>query len=329
MIRHLLLTLLTVALSGLAAAALAEPHARPLEAPGPEGPLRGTWLTPGRDAPQVLILPGSGPVDRDGFGPDGRGHATYRLLAEGLAAAGIASLRIDKRGAFASRAAGDGNAVTIADYARDTRAWVASLKEASGADCVWLAGHSEGGLVALAAAQEPAGICGLLLLAAPGKPLGQVLRDQFGGLSAYAPLLPELDAALTELEAGRKVDGDTLTPHLKPLFQPEVQDFVMDLLTYDPAALASTWTGPLLIVQGGRDLQVETGNAHLLHDASPQATLVFLEAVNHLFRPVAEGDVRANFATFRNPQLPLDPAAVAAIVAFVRRQGGEATSPPR
>jgi len=73
-----------------------------LEAPGPSGPLRGTMVFPAKDAPVILMIPGSGPTDRDGNSPQGILAAPYRLLAEGLAEQGIGSVRIDKRGMFAS-----------------------------------------------------------------------------------------------------------------------------------------------------------------------------------------------------------------------------------
>ena len=80
-------------------AADAEPREKPLEAPGPLGPLRGTLLSPAApdtpSAPVVLIVPGSGPTDRDGNNPLGVKASAYRLLAEGLAAKGIATVRID------------------------------------------------------------------------------------------------------------------------------------------------------------------------------------------------------------------------------------------
>lgn len=64
-----------------------------VEAPGPQGPLKGTMLAPeAKAAPVVLILPGSGPTDRDGNSGLGIRASTYRLLAEGLAARGIASV---------------------------------------------------------------------------------------------------------------------------------------------------------------------------------------------------------------------------------------------
>jgi hypothetical protein len=54
-------------------------------------------------SPAVLIIAGSGPTDRDGNQPNFTTN-TYRLLAAGLAAEGISSLRYDKRGIGQSRA---------------------------------------------------------------------------------------------------------------------------------------------------------------------------------------------------------------------------------
>ena len=53
----------------------------------------------------MLILPGSGPTDRDGNNPMGITAAPYRMLAEALATKGVSSVRIDKRGLFGSKAA--------------------------------------------------------------------------------------------------------------------------------------------------------------------------------------------------------------------------------
>ena len=135
-------------------AASAEPVESQLRTQGPEGPLAGTLLVPKEhDGPVVVIVPGSGPTDRDGNNPYGVQAATYRLLAEGLVEHGIASLRFDKRGMFASSAAiADANAVSIAGYAYDVRTWAATLRQQVDRDCIWLLDHSEGGLVALAAA---------------------------------------------------------------------------------------------------------------------------------------------------------------------------------
>src|SRR5690554_4832883 len=68
--------------------------------------LHGTMTLPDGDAPvdMALILPGSGPTDRDGNFPEGQ-NDSLKLLAHDLADEGIGSLRIDKRGVGASYAA--------------------------------------------------------------------------------------------------------------------------------------------------------------------------------------------------------------------------------
>lgn len=127
-------------------------------AQGPMGRLSGTMLMPeSSSAPILLIVPGSGPTDRDGNGPLGLNASTYRLLAEGLATRGIATVRIDKRGIFGSAAAvSDPNDVTAQDYATDINSWIsANRMQQIDAACVWVLGHSEGALMALLAGQDP------------------------------------------------------------------------------------------------------------------------------------------------------------------------------
>jgi uncharacterized protein len=167
----------------LSTAALAATPSAPiqtyLEAPGPAGPLQGTMLAPASGgAPVMLIIPGSGPTDRNGNNTHGLKASTYRLLAEGLAARGIGTVRIDKRGMFGSSAAvADANAATIDDYAADVDAWTAAIRRQTGAPCVWVLGHSEGGLVALAAAQKATDICGLVLVSTAGRPIGAAVKS--------------------------------------------------------------------------------------------------------------------------------------------------------
>ena len=173
------LTLLLAACVGAAAKSLASETSVHVE--GPSGILRGTMLSPaaGPGAPTVLIIPGSGPTDRDGNNPLGIRAAPYRFLAEALAGRGVTTLRFDKRGLFGSSAAArDANDVRMSDYAADVRAWMTAAQKWTTAPCAWIAGHSEGSLVALVAAQQPDGICGLILIAGAGRRLGNVLRDQ-------------------------------------------------------------------------------------------------------------------------------------------------------
>jgi len=302
----------------LAAAIAAAPAERALTAPGPLAPLAGSLLDAGRGTPVVLIIPGSGPTDRDGNNLLGVTAAPYRLLAEGLAKHGISSVRIDKRGMFGSKAAiADANQVTIADYAADAHAWAASIRKATGAPCVWLLGHSEGGLVALVAGQKPDGICGVITVSGPGRKLGAVMREQLQANPANAPILPPALAALDSLENGRMVDSASLPAPLQPLFNAAVQPFLIDLLAQDPATLAGSLKPPLFVVQGDKDIQVSVEDAQRLASARPGARLAILPGVNHVLKPVASDDRAANIATYADPSLPIAPAVVDAVAGFV------------
>ena len=296
-----------------AAAALA---AAELTIPGPKGPLAATLTDPGRRAPAVILIPGSGPTDRNGDNPLGVAGGVYRQLATQLATQGVATLRIDKRGMFGSKAAiTDGNAVTIADYAADVRGWTRLLRQ-RGKRCAWLAGHSEGGLVALAAAQDPKNICGLILLAAPGRRLGAVLREQ---LKPLAPAQYALaDAAIARLERRQRVDPASVPPELRPVFNPAVQGFMIDLLTTDPAALAARTRLPMIVIQGDADVQVSVTDARLLAAAHRGARLVILPNVNHLWKSAKPGDRVGNLATYGNAALAIDPAVARNIASFVK-----------
>lgn len=290
-----------------------------VEAPGPCGPLSGTMVHPTNDAPTVLMIPGSGPTDRDGNNPQGVRAAPYRLLAEGLAGHGIGSVRIDKRGMFGSQAAvDDPNGVTIDDYVRDTSAWIEVIRSRTGAERVWLLGHSEGGLVALAAAAVLENVAGLILVATPGRPLGDILKEQLRANQATAPLIAAADYVIDELSAGRRINEAKIPPELAPLFSAKVQGFLISVFSLDPADLARKIDKPILIVQGQSDIQVPIAHAERLKDAAPSSTLVMLADTNHVLKRVTSVNRDANIATYLDDNLPLVPEVVETIRAFIK-----------
>lgn len=299
-----------------------------VEAPGPDGPLKGLMLSPGTaDAPVVLIVPGAGPTNRDGNSLHGLDTDTYKLLAQGLAAHGIASVRIDKRGLYSSHAAiPDANDVTIADYAADVHGWAKAIRDKTGAKCLWVLGHSEGGLVATVAAKDnPPDICGLVLVAAPGRKFGELIKDQLRSNPANAPFLDEALRDIDTLEAGQRVEVsiEHTRPEIFSIFRPAVQKFLIDLLSYDPPKILARYKGPVLILQGERDIQVSINDAQLLKAAVPSAKLVLLPDVNHVLKAVDSDDRTANLKTYFDPKLPLAPGVVDAIASFI----GTAQSP--
>jgi len=304
----------------LALALLAAPTASEVVLPSDPAPLHGTLLAPeGQAAAVAVILPGSGPTDRDGNQAQIRA-STYRLLAEGLAERGVATVRIDKRGIGASAAAGPSEAELRFDaYAADARAWAAEAARLTGRPCAWLIGHSEGALIALKAVEGGDDkVCGLVLLSGAGRPAGVVLREQLAAVPE--PLKTQAFTALTELEAGRPAADPPAA--LASLFRPSVQPYLISWLPLDPARLIAGYDGPIFIGQGTTDLQISVADAEALKAAAPQATLKLWDGVNHVLK-TAPADRAGNLATYIAPDLPLAPGVVEDVAAFVLDENGD------
>ncbi|TPW03018.1 MAG: Hydrolase, alpha/beta domain protein [bacterium] len=303
-------------LSLILAAALMDPTATPVVLPSEPAPLHATLLTPeGPTRAVAVILPGSGPTDRDGNSPGGLVASTYRLLAEGLAEQGVATVRIDKRGVGQSAPAMIAEQdLTFQTYIDDARAWAAEAARVTGQPCVWLIGHSEGSQIALAAAKDDnPSVCGLVLLAGAGRPAGVILRDQFRAGLPEALLAPAF-AALDELEAGRTVTN--APPELAGLFRLSVQPYLISWIGLDPTDLIRVYGGPVMIGQGSTDIQVTTTDANALSAARPTAHLVVWDGVNHVLK-VAPADRAGNIAVYGDPSLPLAPGVVDDVAGFI------------
>lgn len=299
----------------LAALIAVQPTETPVSIPTDRAPLHGSLLSPeGETRAAAVIIPGSGPTDRDGNQPPAIRAGYLKQLAQALAEDGIASVRIDKRGVGASAFAATAEADLRFDhYAADARAWAAEAARATGQPCAWLIGHSEGSLVALAAAAaDDTAICGVISLAGAGRPAHQVVAEQFAVLPE--PLRSQAVAALESLAHGRTVEAPP--SELASMFRSSVQPYLISWLALDPAKMARSYAGPLFIGQGTTDLQVPVGDAEYLAAARPDAALAIWDGVNHVLK-IAPEDRAANAATYADPDLPLAPGVADDVATFI------------
>lgn len=277
------------------------------------GGFPATLADPTGSGPVVVMAAGSGPTSRDGDSPLGINASYLRKLAEGLAGQGIASLRYDKRGVKGSIALGPEEAITIATFADDLMLVLDWLATTHPGRPVLLLGHSEGGLVTLAAAKSRSDIAGMILLATPGLRPGDTLRSQ---LERLDPALR--DAAMdivARLERGERVDG--APPALAALFRPSAQPFLISLFAIDPAAELAALGIPALVIGGGRDLQVTRADFDRLAGAGADVTTQWFETMNHVLVDAPE-DFAGNAATYARPELVLTEGLVEAVARFVR-----------
>jgi pimeloyl-ACP methyl ester carboxylesterase len=283
------------------------------------GEIYGTLLLPQTKAPwpAAVIIAGSGPTDRNGNsivlnGPNN----SLKMLAEALAANGIASLRYDKRGVAASVAAGPIESELRFDmYVDDAAAWAAMLAKDARVKSVSYVGHSEGSLIAMIAAQRvPARV--VISIAGAGRKAGDVILAQLEG-----QLPPDLMQTSRDIIASLN-GGKTYAPvpaSLFAVFRPSVQPYLISWFRYDPAAEAAKLDVPLLVVQGTTDIQVMELDARLLAGAGRRSTLVIVPGMNHIFKDVS-GSPAAQAASYSDPSLPIDTELVHAVVQFLSDQ---------
>lgn len=265
---------------------------RAVQVASPLGPLPGTLVVPKGSGPfpAVLLVVGSGALDRDEtIGP----NKPFRDIAEGLAAAGIASLRYDKRShVYGARMAGKNITVDEA-VTDDAVAALQLLAKQTSIDPgrLFVLGHSLGAAMAPRIAQRDPQVKGIVLLAAPAKlTLDTVIRQ----MRYLAPLQGATPTQIDELLAPLIRARDAVA-HADPSHPPEGQvlngpiSFWMSLRDYDPIATAKDLPGPILVLQGGDDYQVlpqedfaqwQSAFAH-----APRARLIQYPGLSHLFMP--------------------------------------------
>lgn len=283
----------------------------------PTGRLFGTLVVPDGRTPMalVVIIAGSGPTDRNGNSPLLPGaNNSLKMLADGLAAHGIASLRYDKRGIGESAKAMVREADLRFDmYADDAAAWVNKLRSDPRFSTITIVGHSEGSLLGMLAAQR-APVDGYVSIAGAGQPADRVLRGQ---LARQLP--PDIgaaaSAALDTLLAGHTVDN--APPSLASLFRPSVQPYMISWLRVDPQKEIARLRMPVLIVQGTLDAQVAPSDAELLAKSQPKAKLLMIDGMNHVFKRAAPTQA-AQQASYSDPSLSAAPELIEGIASFVQ-----------
>jgi len=275
------------------------------------GDIYGTLTLPEdpNQLPVALIIAGSGPTDRDGNNPMMQNNS-LKFLAMALAENGIASLRFDKRGIAASKEAMTSEAdLRFEDYINDAKAWLELLKQDTRFSQFVIIGHSEGSLIGMLAAGEADKF---ISLAGAGQPADEILKVQ---LSAQPQNVQDMTFPIIDtLKAGHTVEN--VNPMLLSLFRPSVQPYLISWFSYDPRSEISKLDIPILIIQGTTDIQVSVGDAQRLADANPQAQLVLIEGMNHIFKE-ASADRAENIATYSDPGLPISVDLASHVAEFI------------
>ena len=280
------------------------------------GTIPGTLSIP-RDAkgkvPVVLIIPGSGPTDRDGNSPKlGLNGNTYKMLANELGKNGIAVLRYDKRLVGQSVTSTKEKELRFTDYVDDAVGLINMLNDDPRFSKVIVLGHSEGSLVGLLSLRDQP-VKAFISVAGAGRSAEKIVLEQ---VEKEQPkfLVDQYKTMVDSLRKGKTTDY--MDPQLYYIARPSIQPYLMSWYRYDPYNIMKRVKIPTLILQGTTDIQVPVDDADKLKKANSDAKLVVITGMNHILKE-APADRQQNKATYNNPTLPLKPELVTAIVEFV------------
>lgn len=276
--------------------------------------IKGNLLTPTSGSKTLLILiAGSGPTNRNGNQP-GVVTNCYKFLGQQLAQNGIAFFSYDKRIiAQMINKTVDESSLRFEDMVTDAVAVLNYFKKENTYTRIVIAGHSEGSLIGLLAAQQ--GVQGFVSLSGPGRPADEVLAEQL------AREKPEMYSSVKQCIDAMKLSGkwqcDTPLKNAALLFRPSVIPYLNSWFQYNPAVEIQKLKIPVLIINGDQDLQVAVTDAELLKKAAPTAQISIIPNMNHVLKitPTLE----ENRKSYTDGNLPIAPTLPSIITQFVNQ----------
>lgn len=233
--------------------------------------LVGTLTLSGTEpGPSVLLVTGSGPIDRNSNTKRMPLDVT-RQVARHLAEHGVTSYRYDKRGVGDSD--GDYKAAGFWDNVADARAAMESLREQDGVDRdrVFIAGHSEGALIATAIAATDEPPAGVALLAGSARTGEQILRAQAAMLPEMLPgwvrrlnRILRVDVEQSQLKRVAKLKAsETDILRMQGVVKVNAKWF-REFMAFDPSDALAKIRVPVLAITGAEDVQVGPDDVALM-----------------------------------------------------------------
>ncbi len=262
--------------------------------------LAGTVCLPADNGafPCVLMIHGSGPLDRDENTPHLKIDA-FNTIAHHLAEKGIASLRYDKRGC--GKSGGSFDSTGFYDLVQDGMAAYRFLTAHNhiNKDKIFLLGHSEGSMIAPKVYLSYPDIAGLILLGVQVKRLedglkyqAKIILDDVNKGKGFARFINRLmwkilcyDPIKTQqviFEKAKNIDKDTF----RYKGQKINAKWLREHIEYDPKYTMRNVNCPILAITGDKDIQVDPQDAVLVAElAKGPVEYHILSNMTHILRP--------------------------------------------
>lgn len=274
----------------------------------------GTLLNPDHQLKThlIILIPGSGPTDRNG----NQGmlvNNSLKFLAEALSENGFATYRFDQSVISLSKLPEfKEENYTFTGLVDEVKILIKYFKETAKYERIILAGHSQGSLVGMLAAQDNADA--FISLNGAGQSIDRILYDQ---LMKQVPQLEEsFSKNLEQMKTGEPLTN--VNPMLASIFRPSVQPFLNEWMQYNPQEVLSQLKIPSLVIGGTKDIQVNEKEASILVEKAPLAQMLIIENMNHIFKEI-KGDDLENQMSYMNKELPIMEKLVTEIIGFIEK----------
>lgn len=291
--------------------------------------------------PAVILITGSGPQTRD---EEVAGFKVFAAIADYLNRNGIAVLRYDDRGIGGSTGSSVDQSTTM-DFAGDVVAAVNYLKSRGDVHTIGLLGHSEGGIVAPIAAVQSPNVQFIILMAGTGVKGIDIIKEQSKLIMQADKATKEevdgylkmIDAVYEAIKNNKPLDDikqeikqsiidnfDDLPKEQKKNIK-NVNQYANDVaemtiaqfsspwmryfLTYDPAPMLESVKCPVLVLFGGKDLQVPAKQNEkpvtdaLTRGGNMEFSVEVYPTANHLFQEAVTGSP-SEYTTLKKEFVP-------------------------
>jgi uncharacterized protein len=288
--------------------------------------LAGTYARAAEPVAAALLISGSGRTDRNSdvrlpLGMTLRGDIT-RAIAEELGAAGVSSLRYDKRGVGAS--GGDFYRTGMTGRLDDARAALGWLAARSAGLRLLAVGHSEGTYHAASLAAEDPAVAGVVLLSGPARTGREVLAWQTQQLAGKMPAVAKVILRLMRTDVVRAQRKNQAKIEASTADVIRIQGtkvgarWIREFIAYDPRPTLGRLTVPVLAITGGHDLQVPPADIETMRElvSGPFEGHVVGD-LSHMLRPDPDSIGPRGYR--RATRQPVSPEVLDLITGWARR----------
>ncbi len=299
--------------------------------------MAGTLTVPrdySKTYPTVVFVTGSGPQNRD---EEVFGHRPFAVIADFLARNGIASFRYDDRGT--GQSLGDYKTATINTFKEDLENAVSFVSSLPQAGKTGILGHSEGGTLAVLAAESvrPDFIISLAGMVIPAKKtlleqnsrsldqMGITGKDKDDTLALIGILFDEIrnqyeDGTAMPIDIDKICKDNSLSVHPGVIasmknIESSRSPYFNSIVSLDPTDSLKKISCPVLAINGTKDVQVNASeNLGAFESNVPTAEIRRMEGLNHLLQNAVSGDV----SEYGSIQETISPEVLSIIKNFIR-----------